>query len=375
MRILIDYSQVPLQKTGVGVYALNLITKIYEEDKKNIYYILVQDDDDSLCFIRGGYFKLIKVKSKIFRKILFRVILEQFYIPYLMLRYKIDLLHSLHYSFPLISPGKRIVTVHDMSFFAYPETHVFIKRYYFRFFLFMASFFAEKIITVSKSTTNDFLGFFKNADKSRMHVVYHGKSELLRPDSDKGRIKEIKSKFKINKAYLLFLGTIEPRKNIRSLIIAFSKFLQGNKDYLLVIAGKKGWYYRETFKLVEELNLGKDVVFTGFINEKDKPFVIAGAKIFIYPSIYEGFGIPVLEALACGVPTITSNVSSLPEIAGNAALLVNPLDPDELYLKIKDLIDNDALYSELKEKSINQAKNFNWKNAALETISVYNSVK
>ncbi len=373
MNILIDFTQIPVQKCGIGVYALNLISCLCKQDTKNTYYILVQDDDNSLDFISNPRFHKIKVNSKLFRKIIFMPLLEQFIIPYLALKHKIDVIHSLHYSFPLLSVGRKVVLIPDMTFFKFPQYHLFLKVLYFRFFTFMASFFADKIVTISESSKRDFLEKFP-VDKDMVKVIYLGKDSSFNGNLDKNRIEEVKTKYGIENEYVLYIGTIEPRKNITSLIRAFSSFANVNKNCQLVIAGKKGWHYNSIFSLVNKLSLSERIIFTGFVLEEDKPFLIGGAKIFVYPSFYEGFGIPVLESLACGIPTITSNISSLPEVTADAALLIDPVDVDGLYKGIKRLFDDDILYAHLKEKSLKQAEKFNWDKTAQETVNIYNSL-
>ena len=165
------------------------------------------------------------------------------------------------------------------------------------------------------------------------------------------------------------------RKNIKNLILAFEKINRDNHNYQLVIVGKRGWHCNDVFDLAKKLSLNGKVLFTGFIDEEEKPYLLNGSKAFIYPSIYEGFGLPVLESLACGVPTITSNVSSLPEIAGDAALLIDPTNSDELYSNIKKLLTDPDLCKELKRKSLIQAQNFSWKKTAQWTIDIYSSLQ
>jgi len=374
MRILIDFTQVPLEKCGIGIYALNLVLKLYEMDKKNTYYLLIQNDDDSLGFINSPCFKIITVNSKIFRKFIFRCMLEQFYIPFLAFRYKINVVHSIHYSFPLLLCAKRVVTIPDMTFFKFPERHLTVKRLYFRFFIYAASLLADKVITISNSSRNDYLQRFKAPPES-IEVVYLGKSAVFNTNLDKSRIDLVKKKYRICNEYILYLGTIEPRKNIQNLITAFDKFRKEvDGKFQLVIAGKKGWHYNGIFRMVEDLSLKEKVIFTGFVAEDEKPFLIGGAKIFVYPSIYEGFGIPVLEALSCGIPTITSNVSSLPEVAGDAAILIDPNSIDELGLSIKRLYNDGALYEQLRAKSVAQSSKFSWERCAYQTINLYNSL-
>jgi len=370
MKILIDYTQIPIQKVGVGIYALNLISKIQELDKVNKYLILAQDDDLDILGMNNN---LIKIKGCYFRHFALRFLLEQFYIPYLIIKHKINVVHSLHYSFPLIACTKKVVTIHDLTFFKFPESHLCIKRCYFRLFIMLSSIFVDRVITDSKSTLDDFLKKFY-MDKNKTSVVHLGKSDVFNSNLLSSRIDFVKQKNGINKEYFLYLGTIEPRKNIKSIILSFNEYLKINKSFQLVIAGKKGWFFNDVFDLVEGLQLQEYVIFTGFVNEQDKPYLISGAKIFIYLSLYEGFGIPVLEAMACGIPTITSNISSLPEVAGDAALLVNPLSVDEIYHGIKRLLSDKELYAELKQKSIKQANKFSWENTAKKTIEVYNSL-
>lgn len=372
MKILIDFTQIPIQKAGVGTYALNLVLKIPAIDKENTYYLLIQDDEKSFDSIGNQRLKLIKLKSVFFRRFILRSIMEQFYISYLVLKHKIDIVHSLHYSFPIFLKAKRVVTIHDMALFKFPDKHLFIKVYYFRFFIYLASKLADKVITVSKSTLNDFSSKF-NVDKGKVVSIYHG-ANMNSDNLDQVKNNFVKRRYALPEKYFLFLGTIEPRKNIRTLLLAFHKFLEENDEYYLVIAGKKMKYFNDTFQLIEKLQIENRVILTGYIDEDEKPYLISGAKIFIYPSLYEGFGISVLEALACGIPTITSNTSSLAEVAGDAAVLIDPLNADELYFNIKRLLNDEALCNQYKKKAIEQAEKFSWEKTAKETIDVYASL-
>ena len=373
MNILIDFSQIPKQKVGVGVYALNLVKQIAKLDLENSYYILVQDDEHSLDSSERNNFKLINIQSKIFRKVIFRLLLEQWLIPYIIIKKKIDIVHSLHYSFPLITfRAKKVVTIHDMTFFKFPKYHQIIKRYYFSFFIHLVARMADKVISLSESTLRDFISL-TSARKDKVSVVHLG-VDWATSSFPRERAELVKKKYGIDGKYLLFVGMIEPRKNVGNLILAYDKLLKVNKDYHLVIVGKKGWGYRKVFNLIDDLRLHDRIIFTGFVEEEDKPFIIRDAKIFVYPSMYEGFGIPVLEALSLGIPTITSNVSSLPEITGGAALLVDPANVDELYLGMKRLLEDETLYQELKKKSVLQARKFSWMKTAQKTIELYRCV-
>lgn len=374
MKILIDFTQIPLQKVGVGVYALNLVKEIAKLDYENRYYIIIQDDEHSLDDIENQNFKFILVQSKIFRKLIFRFFLEQFIIPYIAIRDNINIIHSLHYSIPLFATGvKRIVTIHDMIFFKFPQYHELIKKYYFRFFTRLSAKLADRIIAISESTKKDFLAI-AGAKKDKVVLIYLGKENWSHCTFTSEKIEFIKDKYGIKGQYLLFIGTIEPRKNLVKLIDAFKKLLKAEKKYQLVIVGKRGWGYKEIYRKIDDHGLGDEIIFTGFVEEVDKPYIIKGSKIFIYPSLYEGFGIPVLEALTLGVPTITSNVSSMPEIAGNAAFLVDPTDEKAIYSAIKQLLSNQKLYLNYNKRSIIQANKFSWAKTASQTIELYRSL-
>lgn len=366
--ILIDFTQIPLQKVGVGVYAKETFKRIVNKDKDNNYYCIIQNDDNELINLFQSQ-KIIKVNSKIFRYFIFRVLLEQFYIPFLCLKYKIDIIHSLHYSFPImkLSKTKRIVVVHDLTFFIYPKMHTLIKRYYFKIFIKLACKYSDAIICVSKSTKNDLFRYVSNI-KSEVHVI-----PLAANITTNYSVIDVKNKYSIKKDYLLFIGTLEPRKNITQLIKAYSN-IKDKEKLQLVIVGKKGWYYKEIFNLVDQLSLNNDIIFTGFASDEDKFALLENCYIFIYPSVYEGFGLPVLEAITLGVPTITSNVSSMPEVVEDSAIKINPLDVNDIIKAIDLLSQDDQLRENLSKKGKTQSMKYSWDITAKETVSLYNNI-
>jgi glycosyltransferase involved in cell wall biosynthesis len=375
MNILIDYTQIPIKRMGAGVYAYNLIKEISKLDVNNRYYLLIQNDDKAF----DDYYSInlipIKVKHRFFRNFLFRFFLEQIYIPYIIIIKKINIVHSLHYSFPLLCfNARRVVTIHDMTFFIMPEVHLKFKRIYFRLFIRLALTLKNSIICVSDSTKKDLLNLKKEV-KNECTTIPLGKSEIFRNDYSLAEINVVKNKYNIHGNYILFIGTIEPRKNIETLIKSFYKFNKHVFNYELVIVGKKGWYYDNIFALIEELHIEDKIIFTGFILEEEKPILLNGSSMFVYPSLYEGFGIPVLEAMACGTPVITSNLSSLPEVAGNAAKLIDPKNIDELEAAMLNIVNDVDYAKKLAEKGIKQSKKFTWQNTALKTVEIYNNIK
>jgi glycosyltransferase involved in cell wall biosynthesis len=374
MKVLVDYTQIPEQKVGVGIYADNLLKNIARTNAENIFYILVQNDEELNGLDRTGNIKVIKLSSSIFRIFIFRILIEQFYIPYLVLKHQINIVHSLHYSFPLFSFwAKKVVTIHDLTFFLFPELHVPVKRYFFRIFIRMSVIFCDKLICVSESTKNDLISIFSKS-ASKIAVIPLGKDERFNTDVDSEGVAKVKEKYGITKKYILFIGTLEPRKNIDNLIKSYNDLKKAGFDYQLVIVGRKGWYYQSIFDLVNMCELSDSVIFTGYIDEYEKPYIISGAKAFVYPSIYEGFGIPVLESISCGIPTITSNVSSLPEVAGNAALLIDPFDQSSIFNALIKLLSDETLSRDLSEKSIKQAQKFSWAKTSAMTLNLYKSV-
>lgn len=362
----------PIQKAGVGIYGLNLVLNLKTELGTH-YYVLVQDDDNSLDKCKSSGITLIKIDSKKYRRFFNRFFLEQFYIPYLVYKCNIDVVHSLHYSFPVMAKARKIVTVCDMTFYKYPELHEKTKVLYFRFFIWLTTIFADKVICISKSTQQDYLTYF-NASLKLTTVVELGKDQSYRPDVDQAEVRRVLKKYAVDDDYILFIGTIEPRKNIINLILAYSRLVVEGCFYRLVIVGKKGWHYDSVFSLVKELRLESRVTFTGFIKETEKPAFLVGAKIFVYPSLYEGFGIPVLEALACGTPTITSNISSMPEVAGDAAILVNPKNIDDIYAALTKLVNDKKLCEDLRKRALIQSEKFSWQTTAEKTAAAYKTV-
>lgn len=372
--VLIDFTQIPLQKAGVGHYGKHLIEEIAKMSSDKHYFIFLQDDEKCFDHLNCPHVQFIKVKSRFFRSMAFRFLLEQLFIPYLTFKHNIDIVHSLHYTFPLLSlRAKKCVSIHDMSFFKYPKVHRITKRMYFRFFLKLLPKKADRIISISHSTYNDFISI-TGADHAVMSVIHlAGPKQQENIDSPENETAII-NRLGIRSRYLLFVGMIEPRKNLVAVIEAFDRLLQSHNDLQLVIAGPKGWHYRSLFKKIKHLSINDKILLPGYITEEEKRVLMKNAKLFVYPSLYEGFGIPLLEVMSLGVPTITSNVSSMPEVAGDGALLINPDSVKELYEAMKTLLENKQLYNELKEKSLKRARLFSWEKTAKETVKVYEDV-
>lgn len=374
MRVMVDCTQITRNKAGVGIYALNLTRELIHQQFANLkLWFVVQDDDEDFAFEHNDV-EVIRVPARIFRHLAFRFLLEQFYLPWLTRKHKIDVLHSLHYAFPLLKlKARKVVTFHDMTSFLMPEVHTLVKLRYFRFFIRAGTRWADALICVSESTRNDYASLFPSSSKP-VYVTQLGKSPAFTPDPDPEQVRQTLERYHLKNPYVLYIGTLEPRKNLERLVEAFHRISDSFQEHILLIVGMKGWMYEDIFHTVRRLGLGERVVFTGFVVEKDAPYLMAGAEVFAYPSLYEGFGIPVLESLACGTPTLTSNVSSLPEVAGDAALLVDPESTNEIAQGLQRLLEDSALRDSLRKKAVAQAGRFSWHRTAVETLDIYAAV-
>lgn len=285
---------------------------------------------------------------------------------------QIDLFHATDHLLPRLSEVKSVFTLHDLVFRFYPETHKLLNRWFLT--LMMPRFLqaADAVIAVSEWTKKDAIELY-GLDEDKVSVIYEGVNPLFRPASQE-TISALRQKYGILNKFILSVGTIEPRKNLTSLVEAYRSLKDQDPELQLVIAGKKGWLYEGFFRRLRELGLEDDVIFPGFISDEDLPPLYSAADLFVLPSLYEGFGLPVLEAMACGTPVITSNASSLPEVAGEAALLVDPHDIGALIRAARAVLDGEELRSELRAKGPKQAARFSWEKAARETLVVYTSL-
>ncbi len=373
MNVLIDALGVTRKKAGVGVYAKSLIDAMLSLPSGIHFFLLTQDDDADLYYPDRANVTMIRVPSRIFRIIFLCLLFEQIVLPFLLWKHRIQVVHSLHYSFPLLGFGtNRIVTIHDMTSFNMPEVHVKLKVIYFRFFIRAAAARASSIIFVSESARRD-CHTFVGTPCGLVETIHHGKPDSFRPDFDPDSIRQVQRKYALPDRFVLYIGTIEPRKNLTALVHAFASVAPSYPDLKLVVAGMKGWKneFNNLVETIASLKLSSRVLFTGFIAEEDKPLILCAAEVFVYPSLYEGFGLPVLEAMACGVPTITSNTSSLPEVAGEGALLVDPRNAAEIAATLALLLTDVSERDTLRNRAIDQAAKFSWQKAALSTLNAY----
>jgi glycosyltransferase involved in cell wall biosynthesis len=230
------------------------------------------------------------------------------------------------------------------------------------------------VIVPSQSTKTDVMRLY-GVNPEKIAVIYEGyDEEVYKPQDNLAPIEEVKREYNISGKYILYVGTLEPRKNIPRLVEAFHSLKKGEVEHKLVVAGKLGWLYKDIFTTVTKLNLENEVIFTGYIPQKELPILMGGAEVFAYPSLYEGFGLPPLEAMACGTPVIASNTSSLPEVIGDAGILVDPYNSKEIAQAMYRLISDEGLRQQMHQRGLNRAKMFSWEKTAQQTLKVFEIV-
>lgn len=283
-------------------------------------------------------------------------------------RHPPDLLFVPAHVLPPIRPRRTLVTIHDLGYLAFPRTHPWRQRLYLDLSTRWNAHAATHVLTDSRATRDDLSRHYGIASE-KMTVAYPGIDESLRPVEEAAATTAAKARYGIRDDYLLYLGTLQPRKNLRRLVDAFAQLAAHRPSHppQLVLAGKRGWLCEDLFEQVERLGLDQHVHLPGYVAEEDKAALLSGAIAFVLPSLHEGFGLPVLEAQACGCPVITSTTSSLPEVAGDAALLVDPRDGTAIARAMERIIDDQELRNRLSERGLTNIGRFSWR-ACAETV-------
>jgi glycosyltransferase involved in cell wall biosynthesis len=295
-----------------------------------------------------------------------RILWEQCVQPLELVRLRPDLLHSLAFVSPLRSPSPTVVTVYDLSFKLTPERFPRAQRLYLSAFTARSCHRARRVLAISESTRTDLVRLF-GVPRSKVDVAYPGVDAAFRP-LPAAEVDRFRAEHKLPERFILYLGTLEPRKNVDTLIRAFVEVRRAQPDLHLVLAGARGWWYEDLFRLVQSLDLAEAAHFPGYVPEAELPLWYNAAAAFAYPSSYEGFGLPVAEALACGRPVVTTTASSLPEAGGDAALLVPPADVAAL---ADALIKALRLSPEELARGPAHAAYFTWGETAARTVAAY----
>lgn len=368
------------EKTGVGWSAENILLNM-TKDKSHEYQLNCfslgyhsQQYKNVEKYSREGYY--IK-RCRWFHDVLYRMMWSFIPIPYnVFFGKKADITMFFNYVIPPGVAGKKITIVHDMAYKAYPETVRKKTRNMLNIALKKSLKRADKIITVSEFSKQEIMKYL-NIEKDKIVVMPNGIDfSIYHSNYKKEEIIKTTNKYNIDGPYLLYVGTLEPRKNIERLIEAYGLLKDKIADIpKLVIAGRKGWMYESIFETVKLLHLENSIVFTGYIDAEDTPILMKGAELFLFPSLYEGFGMPPIEAMACGTPVIVSNTASLPEVVGDAGILVDPFSVESIRDGMELLLKNESIRTELSFKGMERAKLYTWDRSVRILQRVFDELK
>ena len=367
MRVGIDARLFHHQPAGISHYTKHLIEELAQLDRETTYTVF-QHRKHREPMVRAPNFLRRTLFTPVHRRV------EQPMLAAELSFHSLDLLHSTDFIPPLYSNIPSVITVYDLAFLRWPqfltESHA---AYYSQ--IDRAVRHAQHIIVPSQSTKNDVVGQL-GASPKKISVIYGAAASLYRPLPRARCRATMRAKYGIPEQYIFFVSTIEPRKNIGGLLNAFHHLRKryNVEDVGLVLAGKPGWLYEEVFRRVEELDLKQSTFFVGRVPDEDLSQLFVGARCHVHPAFYEGFGLPPLQAMACGTPTIVGNTSSMPEVVGDAGLIVDPSDWEEIAVAIHRLLTDDELHAELRQKGLQRASVFSWSRAAAETLAVYRMV-
>ena len=285
----------------------------------------------------------------------------------------LEVYHATEHLLPRLRNVPSVFTLHDIAYLRYPQYHLLQNRLFLSGMMprFLAQ--ADRIIAISESTRQDALQHY-HLDPAKVVVIPEGVEPRFTPDIAPELVRAVRQAYRLPERYILFVSTIEPRKNLPTLLEAYAALRARHPDVGLVIAGGKGWLYQSFFDRLNALGLQEQVILTGFVPDEHLPALLQAAEVFAFPSHFEGFGLPPLEAMACGVPVVCSNASSLPEVVGEAGLLVPPDDTRAWTETLDRLLTDQALQRELRGRGLARASHFTWDAAARQTLAVYQEV-
>jgi glycosyltransferase involved in cell wall biosynthesis len=368
VRIAIDASTISTQG-GPRTYVLGLIDALLLIDHENEYVIFYNDP------VHCGRYPRTKEIVLPGKSPLARLWREHVLLPNACRRERIDVLHCPKSAIPFRSPCPVVVTLHDLIPVKHPELEKRAAQLYWRLHIRRAAQKSDFVITISEWAKTEIMEEY-GVPEGRIAVIMQSYDPrmLLPRDPEQGRV--IRKRHGLSEGYILYVGTIQPRKNLISLIEAY-ELLKCDRATVpkLVIAGRKGWMYDTIFSRISDLGLTEDIVFIGFVDDDELPFIYDGASVFIYVSLLEGFGRPPLEAMACGVPVITSNTTAIPEVVGEAGITVNPTDIKGIAAALQQILSDPVLAASLREAGKKRAALFSWETAARETLAIYNHVR
>lgn len=370
LRIGVDVTAMPSRRAGAGTYMYRLVQSLLRLETAHAFVVFVRPADRDAWGVAGEGTPHAIVPVPAAARVATRLVWEQTRLPLLARRLRLDLLHSTHYTSPLALGVPSVVTFCDLTFVQRPEVHVPVKRLLFPWLMRASVARARRLIAISESTRRDILAAY-DLDPARVVTVPLAAGPEWRPQAAE-RVREAAARYGlVPGSYLLHVGVLEPRKNVPRLVEAFARLAAARPGLVLVIGGKRGWMADPLDAAITAAGLGDRIRLLGYVPDGDVPPLVGGAAAFVYPSLYEGFGLPVLEAMACGAPVITTNVSAMPEVAGDGALLVAPDDTSALEVAIARVLDDRAFAAALGARAVAAAGRFSWTRCARETLDVY----
>ncbi len=373
MRIGIDYTSAARQSAGIGRFTRELVRAALALDEDNDYRLLVAGRQPvAQAHLPRASRRYRLVQTPISERNLVRLWHRlQIPLPVEVFLGRVDIFHSPDFVLPPVARAVKVLTIHDLSFLRVPECADPRLRWYLGQVVPRSVRRADFLLADSESTRRDLVELL-GVPPERVQVIYGGVDAMFAPVEDAEALRRAREKYARGRPFILAVGTLEPRKNYPTLIRAFARARQAARlPHALVIVGRKGWVYEPIFAAVDDLGLHDEVIFPGFVPDEELPALYNGADVLVTPSFYEGFGLPALEAMACGTPVIVSDVSSLPEVVGEAGVRIDPRDEAGLAEAIVRVVGDSALRAGLREAGLRRAREFTWDRAARELLGVY----
>jgi glycosyltransferase involved in cell wall biosynthesis len=363
---------IPRAYGGTETYVRNLLNELGKVDDTNEYLIFLSREGQGTFDLPKENWREIRCPVSAGSKVL-RIIWEQLFLPWQAKYYRLDLLHGLGYVVPLLSPCPVVVTIYDIGHKRLANLFSSTALWAWQILVPKSARKSKAILTISESAKFDIAVEYR-VNPERIFVTRPAASKIFNPVTDKMTLTRIREKYDLGKRYVLSVGYVKPHKNYELLIQAFRQIVQKHgMDCQLIIVGHCPYndYGNQLLALIKELDLEAKVSFTGYVPNEDLPALYSGASLFVFPSLYEGFGIPVVEAMACGVPVVLSDAPALPEVGGDAALYFDPYDVEELTSIMHSILTNTSLHATLVEKSLKRSLLFSWEKTAYQTLQVY----
>ncbi len=367
MRIAIDVRK--LHDFGIGTYVRNLLRQLSRIDHDTDYVLLCQQGDQPIAGQLGENFRTMTERAGQYS------FAEQLSVPFHLSRASPHLFHTPHYILPVLTPCRSIVTIHDCIHLIFPQYLPHRAAHaYARTMFWTAVHRASRILTVSEASKKDILRFF-GVPSERVTVIYNAIDDRFFEQPSEEQIVRVRERYQLHDRFLMYAGNVKPHKNIERLIDAFVLLRKkGLDDLKLLITGSEISRYSTLRRAVHRHNLHRHVRFLGYQSEETLAALYRLADVFVFPSLYEGFGLPPLEAMASGTPVVASNVSSLPEVVGDAGVLVNPYDPQAIADGVVNVLEDDALRHDLTARGLKRARTFSWAESVRQIRQIYQDV-